>query len=162
MLTFWRICTARRAASAFDGEGARIYGGRWNSKGVAMVYCSSSLSLATLESFVHFSSLTVPSVPQVSFRVSLPDSVPVERFNHTKLPANWRDNPGPTELQDFGDEWATSLRTVAMLVSSAVTPIEDNVLLNPRHPDMAQVITAPAEPSRTTYGCSNEAAGVAS
>jgi RES domain-containing protein len=146
MLTFWRICPARRAATAFDGEGAHINGGRWNAKGVAMVYCSSSLSLATLESFVHFNPLTVPSVPRVSFRVSLPDSVPVERFDQTKLPRNWRDNPAPTELQDIGSEWAASLRTVALLVPSAVTWIEDNVLLNPRHPDMAKVVIAPPEP----------------
>ncbi len=146
MLTFWRISPARRMATAFDGEGSRIAGGRWNPKGVALVYCSSSLSLATLETFVHVNPRTAPIVPQVSFRATLPDAVPVERFDQAKLRPDWRDYPAPVSLGVLGAEWAQSRRTVALIVPSVVTPIEDNVLLNPSHPDMAKVVIGAAQP----------------
>jgi RES domain-containing protein len=48
----WRICAPRYADTAYSGEGARI-GGRWNSKGRAVVYASESISLAVLEQLVH-------------------------------------------------------------------------------------------------------------
>ena len=49
----WRIVQAHVADRAFTGEGARRYGGRWNSKGFAVIYTSSSISLAILEVLVH-------------------------------------------------------------------------------------------------------------
>ena len=51
----WRIVKAKHAATAFDGEGARLFGGRWNSPGTRMIYTSATLSLAALESLVHLS-----------------------------------------------------------------------------------------------------------
>lgn len=146
MLTLWRVCPALRAATAFDGEGARLYGGRWNPKGVRVVYCSSSLSLATLEAFVHFDSRTAPVTPQVCFRATLPHAVPVERLDRAKLPADWRAYPAPASLATLGAAWARSARTVALLVPSAVTPVEDNILLNPEHPDMKKVVIGLKEP----------------
>src|SRR6266705_6285705 len=53
LMQFWRICRRGYAAEAASGEGARRYGGRWNSRGVRMVYASSSLSLAAVETFVN-------------------------------------------------------------------------------------------------------------
>ena len=147
MLSCWRVCPARRARTAFDGDGARLYGGRWNPKGHRIVYCASSLSLATLEAFVHFDASTSPVVEQVSIRVTLDDEViRVERVNPAKLPDDWRTYPAPVVLADIGAEWLQSKRTVALLVPSAVTPIEDNVLLNPEHPDMAKVVIGAPEP----------------
>ena len=52
MLTVWRLVTARFAKSAFSGEGARLYGGRWNRKGVLLVYAAGNQSLAMLEMLV--------------------------------------------------------------------------------------------------------------
>ena len=34
----WRLVRQRHAATAFSGEGARIFEGRWNSAGVPVVY----------------------------------------------------------------------------------------------------------------------------
>jgi RES domain-containing protein len=56
MIHAWRIAKARRARTAFSGIGARKYGGRWNSPGVAMVYTAGSASLAILEMLVHLQS----------------------------------------------------------------------------------------------------------
>jgi RES domain-containing protein len=142
---FWRICREARARTAFDGEGARLNPGRWNHANVPIVYCSSSLSLASLEVLVHVDFDDLPD-DLVKIRVELPDALTVERIGAATLSKNWRAYPGPVELQDLGSAWVASGRSVALLVPSAVTPIENNVLLNPRHPEMAQLLQSPPEP----------------
>jgi RES domain-containing protein len=137
-LTVWRICKASYARGAFDGGGARRFPGRWNRRGVAMIYTASSLSLATLECFVHLDAEDLPS-DLVSIRATLPDAVRVERIDAVKLPRGWRYVPPPSALQALGSEWVRSGRTAALVVPSAVTPTETNVLLNPDHPDMRKL-----------------------
>lgn len=138
-LVFWRICRAARAKTAFDGEGARRYPGRWNHKDVPMVYCASSLSLATLEYFVHLDPEDLPD-DLVAVRAELPAAVAVERVEPKGLPRQWREYPGPSALKDLGSAWVASQRTVALVVPSAITPIEDNVLVNPQHPAMSSLV----------------------
>lgn len=93
MLTVWRLVTARYADTAFSGEGARLYGGRWNRKGVAMVYTAGSQSLAMLEMLVQDQPLRARYVviPAV-----LPKTVTVEHILPEQLPADWRE-PGIRE-----------------------------------------------------------------
>ncbi|HEX7667981.1 MAG TPA: RES family NAD+ phosphorylase [Polyangiaceae bacterium] len=134
-MILWRICRASRARTAFDGEGARIHPGRWNHANVPVVYCSSSLSLAALEVLVHVDSDDMPA-DLVWIRAELPDDVEVERVHAAGLPKDWRSCPAPVQLQDIGSEWAASGRSVVLLVPSAPTPIENNVILNRRHPAM--------------------------
>jgi RES domain-containing protein len=139
----WRICREATAGSAFDGEGARLYPGRWNHRGVPVVYCASTLSLASLELFVHLDPDDLPS-DLVSVRVDVPDAL-VETLDRKKLPRGWRAYPAPVELQDLGSEWVLSLRSVALRVPSAVLPIEENILLNPHHARMAKLTIDPPE-----------------
>jgi RES domain-containing protein len=83
----WRICEATFAESAFSGEGARIVGGRWNSKGKRMVYTAENLSLAILEVFVH---LNVPTVARdffVAIKAEIPDNLDIEYINIDGLPS---------------------------------------------------------------------------
>jgi RES domain-containing protein len=144
-MILWRLCRAERAATAFDGEGARLYPGRWNHLDVPVVYCASSLALAAIEYFVHLDSDELPD-DLVSIRVELSDSVNVERVDAKKLPKDWHKYPGPMALQNMGTEWAAGLRTVALLVPAATMPIETNVVLNPRHADMSKLIKGEPEP----------------
>lgn len=110
-----------------------------------MVYCASSLSLATLEYFVHVDPDDVPP-DLVSIRAVLPEDIAIERIEVSDLPPDWRTYPAPDSLKELGSEWATSVRSVAFLVPSAVTPIERNVILNPRHPDIARLVRDQPEP----------------
>lgn len=109
------------------------------------MYCASSLSLATLEYFVHVDPADLPD-DLVSIRAEIPASVAVERLSAKALPRDWRAYPAGFGTKDIGTEWAASSRTVALLVPSAVTPIEDNVILNPRHPDMRRIRVGTPEP----------------
>jgi RES domain-containing protein len=133
----WRICRQLHAAGAFSGEGARLYGGRWNSQGVSMVYASPSLALAAVETFVHLEPNLQPD-DLVSIEAELPDDVASERLDLKSLPRNWhklRDEP----LRKFGDRWIEAGETVALRVPSAAIRGEWNVLLNPAHPDFRRV-----------------------
>src|SRR5665811_1029065 len=106
MLLVWRLVTARFAASAFSGEGARLYGGRWNRKGVPMVYTSATLSLAVLEMLVQDDPLRAA---YVAIQAAIPDEVQVERLTVSELPADWRSLRARTELQEIGTSWARRL-----------------------------------------------------
>jgi RES domain-containing protein len=138
-LTFsaWRITKHKYAKTAFDGEGARLYGGRWNSPGTAMIYTSQSQSLAVLELLVH---MDAPELLRkyILFEVWLPTSY-VSDLNLSNLPSNWRTDPAPADVRAVGDEWAASGNSAALRVPSALVPGESNFLLNPRHPDFRKL-----------------------
>lgn len=96
MLVVWRLLTARFADSAFTGEGARLYGGRWNRKGVPMVYTAGSQSLATLEMLVQDEPLRAR---YVMIPVTLPRNLKIERVTEDELPADWRGFAGREHTQ---------------------------------------------------------------
>ena len=137
MITAWRIVKRRYAATAFDGEGARLFGGRWTSPGVAVVYIASSRSLAALEMAVHLDRSTL-----LSTFVLIPckfDDRLVLRVPRRTLPVDWRRDPPPPSLAEIGDRWVKTATTAVLEVPSAVIEAEWNYLLNPAHPDFAHI-----------------------
>ena len=138
MPTSWRIVKAALAATAMDGEGARINGGRWNSPGTAVVYTSQSRSLAVLEILAHVQSSEI-LLSYVTIPVSFPDSL-VEVIDPADLPEDWRENPAPSALKEIGDRWTAAKRSAVLQIPSAIVPDEHNFVLDPRHPDFASVV----------------------
>ena len=135
----------RRPYAAFDGEGARLAGGRWNHRGVAVVYTSATLSLAALEYFVNLEFATAPS-DLVAVPAGIPDSVSCTEIADSVLPPSWRAYPAPHRLADLGSAWATSTRSAVLIVPSAVIPAERNYVLNPGHPEFRAIRVGTAEP----------------
>ena len=136
----WRICKQRHAATAFSGDGARLFSARWHSAGVAMVYAASSLSLAAMEVFVNLDPFAQPD-DLVSVAAVLPveDLLEEEKLAAlASLPSNWR-RVGNSNLQRMGDAWIRSMTTLTMPVPSAVVEGEWNFLVNPAHPDAAKI-----------------------
>lgn len=140
-LQAWRIVKAKHAASAFSGEGARLYGGRWNSAGVSLVYTSGSKALAALESLVHLNPPVLFSyvIISVGFDAALVEKV-------STLPPGWNDMPAPPSTRVLGDLWAAQRRSAVLEVPSVIIPGESNFLLNPAHPDFAAISFGVAEP----------------
>ena len=134
---FWRICRRRYAADAATGEGARLYGGRWNSRGVRVVYASTSLALAALETFVNLEPNLQPR-DLVSIEGEISEELGVTRLDQKALPADWHKKRQES-LRRFGDEWIRAGHTIALLVPSAAIRGEWNILLNPAHPDFGKV-----------------------
>src|ERR1051326_6252994 len=131
----WRIVKEKHAETAFSGEGAAKTGGRWNSRGVLVVYTSTTKSLATLESLVHLS----PPVlfKYVAIQVKFDDAL-VE-FSHLRnLPDDWRTEPPPPSTKALGDAWLREAQTVVLALPGVITG-EANYLLNPAHPDFKNI-----------------------
>ena len=144
MLTGWRIVPEDKAAKAFDGEGARIYGGRWNSVGVPMVYASEHQSLAALEVRVHIDRTRMRKLYKC-FAFQFDEQL-MEGFRVGALPKDWMQEPPPPSLQLLGDNWVKSGASVILAVLSVVIPKELNYLINPKHPDFAKLkIEKPTE-----------------
>lgn len=143
--TVWRLTLGRYAGHAFDGEGARLYGGRWNHPGTALVYCSTTLSLAALEYFVNLEPFLAPG-DLVAIPAEIPPDVSRSELDAALLPPDWRSYPAPERLQDLGTGWVRSGDSAVLLVPSAVIPRERNILLNPVHPDFLKIRIGPPEP----------------
>ena len=105
--TLWRLVKHQHIATAFDGEGARLYGGRWNSRGTPMVYLSASLSLAALELFVHLNAedarLQLAAIP-----VTVPDGTAIDQADIKDLPSGWRGEPPTDACKALGSTWANA------------------------------------------------------
>jgi len=130
--TVWRITTRRFADQAFSGEGARLYGGRWNRVGHPVIYTAESRSLALLEMLVQDEPLRAH---YVLIPAHLPHNVSVEVLDTTNLPRDWRTHAGREALQALGGAWLRQSRSCVLAVPSAVMPAEFNFLINPLHPD---------------------------
>lgn len=132
----WRIVKKKHAAAAFTGEGAAKAGGRWNSKGVPMVYCGGTRSLTLLETLVHLN----PPIyfEYVIFGAEFASEL-AEQVHPADLPPQWRSHPPSPATQDLGDQWVKSGRSAVLAVPSAIVPEECNYVLNPAHPDFALI-----------------------
>jgi RES domain-containing protein len=141
----WRLVKTRYVRHAFDGEGARLYGGRWSSPGLAAVYTSATASLAVLEVFANAQRraelLSRFQLLSCTFEESL-----VTRIERNELPSNWRQSPAPPRLQEIGDDWLRFATTVVLEVPSSIIEHESNYLLNPRHRDFKHVKRSAPEP----------------
>lgn len=140
-LTLWRLTKTHYAATAFDGEGARLYGGRWNSPGRSVVYLAGSLALAALEILVH-----VKSQRELDGYVKIRVEAPANLVGDVAtLPENWRRGRAPNETRSVGDAWLTAGETLLLRVPSVVIPEEFNYLLNPEHPTFEELTIGEVE-----------------
>jgi RES domain-containing protein len=144
-LNLWRISKRKYATTAFNGEGARRFDGRWNSRGRSVVYTSATLSLAALETFVHMEISEAGNL-FVCIRAEIPDEISMETISLSQLPSNWRNLPAPSELSVLGDKWFDEGQTAILVVPSAVIPVENNYLINPLHPDFSKIQIHPPQP----------------
>jgi RES domain-containing protein len=119
-----------------SGTGARVVGGRWNSKGVSMLYTANSTALAILEVLVHTGSMTIPSELKL-LELYVPRNIKPEKIKISSLPENWLDYPAPIALAEIGDKWISNNSSLLLKVPSVVSKGKDfNILINPNHPDI--------------------------
>ena len=134
----WRVTKSDRARTAFTGKGAARHPGRWNERGVPVVYTAESLAGAVLELLAH-----APEVPfsesWVYFRVEVLEEAVLE-LDPKALPPNWNAFPHPTSTQRIGASWQRKRASVGLRVPSALIPETYNVLLNPEHPDFERAV----------------------
>jgi len=136
-VTAWRIAKQKHAKTAFTGDGARLFGGRWNNPGTSIVYTAQSQSLAVLEMLVHLDSSELLG-KYVLFEIGMDDSA-IEHVDHSRLPKSWRVDPSPASVRAIGDDWIGAGTSAVLRVPSALIPSENNFLLNPRHKDFPRL-----------------------
>ena len=138
----WRIDKPRR--NAFSGEGAKRFGGRWNSPGVAVVYLSEHQSLAALEIFVHLQPL-LPHDKYLAYFVEW-DEAQMEQLSAKKLPPDWRASPpGPATMQ-LGDQWVAEARSAVLARPECDRTGGEKFSSQPRPPEIRPA--APAQAGR--------------
>lgn len=147
IITAYRITRKEFAASIWSGYGAREFGGRWNSKGVAVIYTAESRALAAMEQLVHLVKPRILKgyvVASISFHEEQ-----VTRLSTKVLPPGWKNPVAPAALKKFGDRWIRGAKHLVLAVPSVVIPGEWNFLINPLHPEFAA--TRKSAPMRFGY-----------
>ncbi|CAB3808590.1 hypothetical protein LMG28614_06842 [Paraburkholderia ultramafica] len=123
---------ADRRHPIWDGTGAMLVGGRFNSPGRPVIYGATTFAGAMLEVLVHARIGKVPRT-HVFCVADVPDNIAIERADAAILPAGW-DGPDLEIARAFGDRWIAESRTAVLLVPSVVAREEWNALVNPTHP----------------------------
>jgi RES domain-containing protein len=122
--------------SDLSGKGAALYGARWNSKDVYVVYTAQSRALALLEAVVHIGKM--PSQGYCMIAITIPDDS-IEYFPLEKLPVGWAGNPPADYLKAIGDQFIRSNKCLALEIPSVLMMEEHNYLINPAHPDFKKI-----------------------
>ena len=137
----WRIAAEAPtyAANDLSGTGAKLTGGRWNSKGVPVVYCATSIALATLETVHQLRGATMP-FNRYLVRIDIPDAVYGARQILDPLPGGWDAIPAGLSAINAGDAWIASGASALLLVPSVIVPDEYNVLINAQHDDASTLL----------------------
>ena len=139
----WRLAApefARTAEDMLSGEGARLYGGRWNSPGRPAVYLGDSLALAGMELLVHLGDADVLK----TYR-KMPVYIPEDTMMHIdpgELPQDWQTG-ARTATRAIGDWWLASEQSVVLQVPSAVVSGESNFIVNPNHLRFGAITAGP-------------------
>lgn len=128
-----------------SGWGAHLYGGRWNLPGNALLYTAESRSLAAMESLVHLPSSALPD-DMFMMRLEVPDTLSRLELTADQLPPDWQRLSQPYATAQIGTLWLQNQRSAALRVPSVVMPDEHNLLLNPKHPEFADVKLLDATP----------------
>lgn len=122
----------------WDGTGAALIGGRWNSPGKPVIYGSLSYSCALLEILAHANIGRIPTTQRFVV-VEVPEGVSVATYDEQNLPAGW-DSENSAAARAFGDQWLNEGRTAVLIVPSVIARLDRNALVNPLHPDANQLI----------------------
>ena len=129
-MKLYRIANSEYAVD-LSGTGAKLYGGRWNRLGTAMVYLASSRPLAVLEVLVHLPATLIKTNFSIAEFEFTDDSI--FEFDVNQLPENWNEFPAPTIMQALGEHFIKTNKFLLMKVPSAIVDNEFNYLLNPHH-----------------------------
>lgn len=128
-----------------SGKGAEVAGGRWNSKGTALVYTCESRALCTTEIAVHTPLGIIPDDYHL-ITIALPKNIKVKEISLPSLPDDWKTFPHSNATQEIGDQFGQAGAYLVLKVPSAVVQGDFNFLLNPRHKDFNSVKIVATEP----------------
>ncbi|MBM3416750.1 MAG: RES domain-containing protein [Bacteroidetes bacterium] len=131
--------TQEKYADDLSGNGARLYGGRWNSGGLFAIYTSSTRALALLETLAHAPAKMLDVKNYLLVTLSVPDSIKPELIEPAGLPAGWDAPDTRSVTKKLGDKFLRGKTGLLLAVPSVLVYEEINYMLNPLHPDIRRV-----------------------
>jgi RES domain-containing protein len=137
------LCKAKYS-NDLSGKGAERYGGRWNSKGNAVVYTSHSRALAAIELAVHLPLSIAPTHLKL-VTIEIPDDISIFQIDSSILHTDWILFPHHPSTKKIGDTWISENEHLLMQAPSAVIAGDFNILINPAHPDFHKIKIADTE-----------------
>jgi RES domain-containing protein len=120
-------------ADELSGEGARKYGGRWNSKGLEIIYASESRSLALNEALAGIGHTKFLHQLYSVLVITFSNEASKLEIHPEELPKNWNISPSPSALKTIGDNWIKNRKSLLLRMPSAAVIGEFNFLINPNH-----------------------------
>lgn len=143
MIVF-RLSKSKFAAD-LSGKGAEKSGGRWNSKGTAVVYAGESRALCTTEIAVHTPLGNLPfDYKLVTFEI--PDDIQIIEISANEIPSSWKTIPHSHVTQEMGDNFVREGKSAVLKVPSVVVQGDFNYIINPEHPEAAKIKIKSIEP----------------
>lgn len=143
-MILYRICKEKHCNDL--AKGAELVGGRWNSKGIAVIYASENIALCTAEVAVHVPLGIMPE-DYVLVTISVAENS-VWELNEQDLPADWFIFPHPSSTQEIGNAFVSDGKYFMLKVPSAVVPGEFNYIINPAHPEAKSLRVQEVRPYR--------------
>jgi len=119
-----------------SGTGSKLFGGRWNSVGLAVLYTTENISLAVLEILVRTDMQTIP-ISYHLIKIDIPNAIEPQLISSDKLKKDWKNDIGYTQW--MGDEFIKSANSLLLKVPSAIVDEENNYVINPKHNDFKKV-----------------------
>ncbi len=144
-MVIYRIADGRHPI--WDGTGAALIGGRWNSPGKPVIYGSLSYSCALLEILAHANIGRVPQTHQYVI-AEVSKDVSVEIVEQSKLPLGW-DSDNSASARAVGDQWLLEVRSAVLIIPSVIAKLDSNAIVNPLHPDSKKLIVS--EPQKVIW-----------
>ena len=140
-MKMYRLTQKKHAETPFNPIGAKLFGGRWNSKGTEALYFSESESLCSLEVFVHVNNEPSMIEQYNLYRIDMPDEL-IAKLDHEDLPTTWRAIPASESTQEIGDQFLNDPEPeyAALQVPSTISPRDKNYVINPNHPKIQEVL----------------------
>lgn len=137
-MQIYRIADERHPI--WDGTGAALIGGRWNSPGKPVIYGSLSYSCAMLEILAHANIGRIPETHQYVI-AEIPKGVSVKILEESTLPQDW-DSENSASARAVGDQWLSEARSAVLIIPSVIAKLDRNALINPLHPDAKKLIVS--------------------
>ncbi len=144
MIRAYRLLKTKHADNAFNGEGSRVSGGRWNPAGVPVVYTAATRALGALEILTEIDLEDARALDYTIIPVEFSKAL-VTIVKEKDLPKDWQVYPLPHSTQIIGKKWIRDTKSAILQVPSVIVPKEYNYVLNPDHKDFKKIKILKAE-----------------
>lgn len=137
MPTVYRLIREKFSNEPLSTEGSRLYGGRWNPKGKAVLYTTSSPELGLVEILAHAPAVRYEDLPSyLLFALEIPDSIKI--YTREDMPSFWQE-PTYERTQTWLQNWLDKPETLAVALPSVIVPFSSNILIHPSHPLFSEI-----------------------